>query len=82
MDAESAWNELNALVGETLFLVEHHMPDIDKLVPGEQNPPHVSMAWAKKRWIPHLPYSLMQNIAATEFQENLHAKHLRLSRCV
>lgn len=67
MDAESAWNELKVLVGETLFLVERQMLDIDKPVPGEQNPPHVNMAWAKKRWIPHPPYSLMQNIAATDF---------------
>ncbi len=67
VDAESAWNELKVLVGETLFLVERQMLDIDKPVPGEKNPPHVNMAWAKKRWIPHPPYSLMQNIAATDF---------------
>ena len=67
VDAESAWNELKGLVGETIFLVERQMLDIDKPVPGEKNPPHVNMAWAKKRWIPHLPYSLMQNIAATDF---------------
>ena len=67
LDAESAWNELKALVFETLCLVGRHMPDVDTPVPGEQHPPHVNMAWAKKRWIPHSPYSLMQNITVTEF---------------
>ena len=66
MDAESAWHELKALVLETLCLVEHHMPDVDTPVPGEQNSHHVNMAWSKRRWIPHPPYSLMQTIAAIE----------------
>lgn len=66
-DAASAWNELKALVFETLCLVEHHMPNIDTPVPGEQNPPHVNMAWSIKRWIPHPPYSLMRNIDAADY---------------
>lgn len=69
VDAESAWNELKTLVSETLFLVERHMPDIDEPVPGELNPPHVNMAWAKRRWMHHSPYSLMQNVAATNSWE-------------
>lgn len=65
--AASAWNELKALVFETLCFVEHHMPDVGTPVSGEQNPPHVNMAWAKRRWMPHSPYSLMRNIAATVY---------------
>lgn len=66
VDAESAWHELKALVWETLCLVKHHMPDVDTPLPGEQNSHHVNMAWAKRRWVPHPPYSLMQSIAAIE----------------
>lgn len=62
VDAQSAWNELKALIDETLSLVDQHVPDVDKPVQGEQNPPHVTLAWAKKRWKPRPPYSLMKNI--------------------
>lgn len=60
-DLKAAWRELNALMFEALDLVDAHLPLVNthSFVPGN---PEINTNWARKRWDPLPPYTLMGNI--------------------
>jgi hypothetical protein len=62
-DPTSGWRQLKELIDETVLLVEAHMPEVDLVSPGDAHP-QVKTAWAKRRWEPHAPDSLLRNIGA------------------
>jgi hypothetical protein len=58
------WRQLKAVGDETLALIEGRMPDLDakNLFAGH---PEVSLVWAKRRWDPYQPYTLLESIGAS-----------------
>ncbi len=62
-DPAAGERELKVLIAETIDLVEAHMPEVDLPFPGDEHP-EVNLAWARERWGPRKPYSLMANIAS------------------
>ena len=58
------WHRLKALIYETLNLVELHLPEVSTVSLFESHP-EVNVAWARKRWDVHPPYSLMGTIGAS-----------------
>jgi hypothetical protein len=62
-DPTSGWRQLKELIDETIRLVETRMPEVDLVSPGDAHP-QVNIAWAKRRWEPYAPDSLMWDIGA------------------
>ena len=58
------WRRLKVLIYETLDLVELHLPEVNTVSLFESHP-EVNVAWARKRWDVHPPYSLMGTISAS-----------------
>lgn len=55
------WHLLKALIYETLDLIELHLPEVNTVSLFESHP-EVNIAWARKRWNVHPPYSLMGTV--------------------
>lgn len=55
------WHLLKALIYETLDLIELHLPEVNTVSLFESHP-EVNVAWARKRWNVHPPYSLMGTV--------------------
>ena len=55
------WHRLKALIYETLDLVELYLPEVNTVALFESHP-EVNVAWARKRWDVHPPYSLMETV--------------------
>lgn len=62
-DPLAAWEELRALMNETLSLVEAHLPDVDRVSLFESHP-EVNIDWARRRWETSPPYSLMRELTS------------------
>ena len=62
LDPLQAWRELRTLIDETLSLLESHLPEVDAVSLFESHP-EVNIGWARRRWEPYPPYSLMRAIA-------------------
>ncbi len=58
------WHRLKALIYETLDLVELHLPEVNTVSLFESHP-EINIAWARKRWDVHQPYTLMEAIGAS-----------------
>jgi hypothetical protein len=60
-EPQQAWRQLRQLIDETIALVELSLPEVNlrSLFLGH---PEINTAWAKHRWEPETPYSLMENI--------------------
>jgi hypothetical protein len=60
-DLAFAWRELNALMFETLDLIDIHLPLVNtrSFVPDH---PEINTDWARKRWDPLPSYTLMGNV--------------------
>lgn len=57
------WLELQALIEETLSLIEHHLPEVNRL-PLFESHPQVNTEWARRRWRTEPSYTLLTRIAA------------------
>ena len=55
------WHRLKELIYETLDLVDLHLPEVNTVSLFESHP-EVNVAWARKRWDVHPPYSLMETV--------------------
>lgn len=64
-DLATGERELRDLMRETIDLVAARMPEADHSFPGDRHP-EVGLAWARRRWEPDTPYSLMRSIGAGE----------------
>nr|AIA11288.1 Unknown Function [uncultured bacterium] len=51
------------LVRETIALVEHHLPDVNRIAMIAAHP-EITTAWARKRWEVSAPYTLLTGIGA------------------
>lgn len=60
--AES-WAIQRSLIDDTIALVEQHLPAVDTVTMFADHP-EINIAWAKKRWQPEPPYTLMAEVAA------------------
>jgi hypothetical protein len=60
-DLPDGWRKLQALIFETLNLVDAHLPLVNtcSFLPDH---PDISTDWARKRWDPLPPYTLMEKI--------------------
>lgn len=69
LQAEPAEGEqqLHALIDETIALVEAQVPDVDQPYPGDEHP-WVNLAWARERWQPRPPYTLLGKLQLVEEQ--------------
>lgn len=55
------WHELRRIIDETITLVEMNLPEVNTLPLFEEHP-EIDTGWARERWQPDPPYSLMQEL--------------------
>ena len=65
LDLAEGWCCLRALTDETILLVERHPPGVDSMALFEDHP-EINIDWAKRRWDPAPPYTLMQRVGDRE----------------
>ncbi|MEM7129451.1 MAG: nucleotidyltransferase domain-containing protein [Chloroflexota bacterium] len=63
LDLAGGWKSLRTLLDETIQLVEEHLPEVNSMALFKDHP-EINTDWAKNRWEPNPPYTLMASIGS------------------
>jgi hypothetical protein len=55
------WQVLKSIIDDTIALIETHLPEVNTLALFEEHP-EINATWARQRWQPEAPYTLMQEL--------------------